>query len=116
MLKRTNSFDGYINKTSTDSISRSKSFNTLPPDNLLNINININNPRLINGYIPVVRETNKQETINKLGLYRLIMAVICLQESAKINDDTNYSMQNDKILTANLSIQLAVYFHEPNND
>ncbi|MBD2809708.1 hypothetical protein ID853_02105 [Xenorhabdus sp. Vera] len=67
MLKRTNSFDGYINKTSTDSISRSKSFDTLPPDNLLNINININNPRLINGYIPVVRETNKQETINKVN-------------------------------------------------
>ncbi|WP_143827607.1 hypothetical protein [Xenorhabdus bovienii] len=61
MLKITNSFDGYIHKTSTSSLSRSKSFNTLPPDNILSININRNNPRLINEFIPVVRETNKEK-------------------------------------------------------
>ncbi|MDE9454333.1 hypothetical protein [Xenorhabdus bovienii] len=64
MLKRNNSFEDYISKIQSESLSRSKSFHSLPPDNILKANVNYNNPRLINGYIPTVRETSLEEIIN----------------------------------------------------
>ncbi|MDC9588663.1 GNAT family N-acetyltransferase [Xenorhabdus sp. XENO-10] len=63
MLKRTASFNSYIHKTPSYSLSRSKSFHSLPPDNILKINVNYQNPRLINGYVPVIRETNIEKGI-----------------------------------------------------
>ncbi|MBD2795750.1 GNAT family N-acetyltransferase [Xenorhabdus sp. 18] len=63
MLKRNNSFDSYSPKFLSESLTRSKSFHSLPPKNILNININYQNPRLINGYIPVIRETNIENGI-----------------------------------------------------
>ncbi|MDC9594493.1 GNAT family N-acetyltransferase [Xenorhabdus sp. IM139775] len=64
MLKRNNSVDSYIHKFLSESLTRSKSFHSLPPDNILKLNINYNNPRLINGYVPVVRETNISDGIS----------------------------------------------------
>lgn len=63
MLKRTASLNSYIHKTSSDTLFRSKSFHILPPRNILDININCQNPRLINGYMPAVRETEVEEAI-----------------------------------------------------
>ncbi|OTA19040.1 N-acetyltransferase [Xenorhabdus beddingii] len=63
MLKRINSFNGYISKR----LFQSPSFNILPPDNILNININHNNPRLINGYIPAVKEVELNEAISSVS-------------------------------------------------
>ncbi|MBC8953004.1 hypothetical protein [Xenorhabdus sp. PB62.4] len=64
MLKRTNSFNSYIHKISSKNLSRSTSFHSLPPNNILNININHNNPKLINGYIPsIVRRVNLQKMV-----------------------------------------------------
>ncbi len=64
MLKRKNIFEDDIPKTQSESLFRSKSFHVLPPDNILKSNVNYNNPRLINGYIPTVRETGLDDAIN----------------------------------------------------
>ncbi|REF25561.1 hypothetical protein BDD26_0052 [Xenorhabdus cabanillasii] len=61
MLKRNSSFNSYIHKTPSGALSRSNSFHTLPPKNILNINVNHHNPRLINGYVPIVKKVTLQE-------------------------------------------------------
>ncbi|MDC9596912.1 hypothetical protein [Xenorhabdus anantnagensis] len=61
MLKRNPSSHSYIHRTSSGSLSRSNSFHTLPSDNILNINVNHHNPRLINGYIPIIKKVSLQE-------------------------------------------------------
>ncbi|MBI6548114.1 hypothetical protein [Xenorhabdus lircayensis] len=70
MLKRTNSLNAYIRRTSSRTLSRSRSFHSLPPNDILNININHCNPKLINGYVPsIVKKVNLQEmvmAVNKL--------------------------------------------------
>ncbi|MBC8945678.1 hypothetical protein [Xenorhabdus indica] len=61
MLKRNSSFNSYIHKTPSGTLSRSNSFHTQPSKNMLNINVNHHNPRLINGYIPIVKKATLQE-------------------------------------------------------
>ncbi|WP_340609282.1 hypothetical protein [Xenorhabdus bharatensis] len=68
MLKRTSSFNSYIHKTSYRTLSRSNSFHTLPPNDILNKNINYCNAKLINGYIPsIVKEVSLNEMISAVN-------------------------------------------------
>ncbi|PHM39661.1 N-acetyltransferase [Xenorhabdus mauleonii] len=65
MLKRTNSLNSYIHKSPFKNLSRSNSFDSFPPNNIKEININYNNPKLTKEYIPsIIREVKLHDMIN----------------------------------------------------
>ncbi|MBI6549406.1 hypothetical protein [Xenorhabdus lircayensis] len=63
MLKRNHSFNSYMPTTSSNTLSRRRSFSAFPPEEIVSTEVAYKNPGLINGYIPIVKEVNKKQAI-----------------------------------------------------
>ncbi|OTA21945.1 N-acetyltransferase [Xenorhabdus beddingii] len=66
MLRRNHSFNSHMPLSSDNALPRRRSFSIFPPIEILNTEVAYNNPGLIKGYIPIVREVNKSQVLQSV--------------------------------------------------
>ncbi|MDX7986326.1 hypothetical protein FE392_03105 [Xenorhabdus sp. 12] len=112
MLKRNNSFNSYTPKTLSEpsSLTRSKSFNVLPSYHELKLNINYNNPGLINGYIPTVKEVSITEGIAAAN--RIYQSILEDQWVSHIESINEMERETDKKRKKEMELKMAIELHK----